>query len=128
MRSRLPIILFLVTSAYLSSTADDSKDEFVVLTLDQSNFTQTVSKHDFLVVDFYAPWSVLLTFTFFFFNSVFLIILLIIMHLFMNIYLGFKFNKLFDIPIGCQHCWGGVSPKIQGIQIYFIFLDRVSFV
>ncbi|KAJ0577425.1 putative protein disulfide-isomerase [Helianthus annuus] len=64
---RLPIIiLFLVTSAYLSSTADDTKDEFaVVLTLDQSNFTQTLTKHHFLVVDFYAPWSVLLTFTFF---------------------------------------------------------------
>ncbi|KAF5806276.1 putative protein disulfide-isomerase [Helianthus annuus] len=55
---RLPIIiLFLVTSAYLSSTADDTKDEFaVVLTLDQSNFTQTLTKHHFLVVDFYAPW------------------------------------------------------------------------
>ncbi|MFS7938393.1 putative protein disulfide-isomerase [Helianthus anomalus] len=62
---RLPIILlFLVTSAYLSSTADDTKDENVVLTLDQSNFTQTLTKHHFLVVDFYAPWSVLLTFTF----------------------------------------------------------------
>ncbi|XAR62812.1 Protein disulfide-isomerase [Bertholletia excelsa] len=27
-----------------------------VLTLDQSNFTETVAKHDFIVVDFYAPW------------------------------------------------------------------------
>ncbi|KAI7756937.1 hypothetical protein M8C21_014388 [Ambrosia artemisiifolia] len=52
--SRLPIILLffsLVTSAY---AIDDTKE--FVLTLDQSNFTQTVTKHDFLVVDFYAPW------------------------------------------------------------------------
>lgn len=27
-----------------------------VLTLDHSNFSDIVSKHDFIVVEFYAPW------------------------------------------------------------------------
>ncbi|RWW20419.1 hypothetical protein GW17_00015471 [Ensete ventricosum] len=27
-----------------------------VITLDASNFSETVSKHDFIVVEFYAPW------------------------------------------------------------------------
>ncbi|KAK1407753.1 hypothetical protein QVD17_39379 [Tagetes erecta] len=51
--SRVPIILFfcsLITTTTTFVAAD------VVLTLDQSNFTQTVTKHHFLLVDFYAPW------------------------------------------------------------------------
>ncbi|XP_074307901.1 protein disulfide isomerase-like 1-1 [Silene latifolia] len=31
------------------------KEEFVI-TLDHSNFSQIVSKHDFIVLEFYAPW------------------------------------------------------------------------
>ncbi|KAI7756934.1 hypothetical protein M8C21_014385 [Ambrosia artemisiifolia] len=53
--SRLPIILLLFFSLVTSAYATADTKEFV-LTLDQSNFTQTVTKHEFLVVDFYAPW------------------------------------------------------------------------
>lgn len=35
--------------------ADESVIEHV-LTLDHSNLTQFVAKHDFIVVEFYAPW------------------------------------------------------------------------
>jgi len=34
----------------------DSKLKEFVLTLDHSNFSETVSNHDFIVVEFYAPW------------------------------------------------------------------------
>ncbi|KAJ6306975.1 hypothetical protein OIU78_022140 [Salix suchowensis] len=37
------------------STGEDGYKEYV-LTLDHSNFTETVTKHDFIVVEFYAPW------------------------------------------------------------------------
>ncbi|XP_076911469.1 protein disulfide-isomerase-like [Bidens hawaiensis] len=51
--SRIPIIIFFFCSlVYIA--ANDTKD--LVLTLEQSNFTQTLTKHYFLVVDFYAPW------------------------------------------------------------------------
>ncbi|CAI9291448.1 unnamed protein product [Lactuca saligna] len=66
--SRVPIIVFLfslLTPLYIGgiscvaahTTKDSSSQskEFV-LTLDQSNFTGTISYHDFVVVDFYAPW------------------------------------------------------------------------
>ncbi|XP_023747469.1 protein disulfide-isomerase [Lactuca sativa] len=66
--SRVPIIVFLfslLTPLYIGglscvaahTTKDSSSQskEFV-LTLDQSNFTGTISNHDFVVVDFYAPW------------------------------------------------------------------------
>ncbi|KAL8126532.1 hypothetical protein AgCh_013708 [Apium graveolens] len=38
--------------------ADESSESVIehVLTLDHSNLTQTVAKHDFIVVEFYAPW------------------------------------------------------------------------
>ncbi|XP_071694567.1 protein disulfide-isomerase-like [Rutidosis leptorrhynchoides] len=48
------LLLFLVTSSCCN--ADDSKQQELVLTLDQSNFTQTITKHDLILVDFYAPW------------------------------------------------------------------------
>nr|KJB59982.1 hypothetical protein B456_009G283800 [Gossypium raimondii] len=38
------------------SAEESGESKEFVLTLDQSNFTDTVSKHDFIVVEFYAPW------------------------------------------------------------------------
>ncbi|KAJ4953199.1 hypothetical protein NE237_030031 [Protea cynaroides] len=38
-----------------AAEGDDKSAEFVV-TLDHSNFHDTVSKHNFIVVEFYAPW------------------------------------------------------------------------
>ncbi|KAL4565795.1 hypothetical protein LXL04_029901 [Taraxacum kok-saghyz] len=58
--SRVTIVVFLfslLTSSYIDGlcvAAADTKE--FVLTLDQSNFTGAISKHDFVVVDFYAPW------------------------------------------------------------------------
>ncbi|XP_027339712.1 protein disulfide-isomerase [Abrus precatorius] len=37
-------------------SADESESKEFVLTLDHSNFSDTVSKHNFIVVEFYAPW------------------------------------------------------------------------
>ncbi|XAR62810.1 Protein disulfide-isomerase [Bertholletia excelsa] len=36
--------------------SEEAPSKEFVLTLDQSNFAETVAKHDFIVVDFYAPW------------------------------------------------------------------------
>ncbi|XVE60312.1 hypothetical protein DITRI_Ditri05aG0118500 [Diplodiscus trichospermus] len=42
---------------YLTAiSAEESESKEFVLTLDQSNFTDTVSKNNFVVVEFYAPW------------------------------------------------------------------------
>ncbi|XWS23720.1 hypothetical protein CRYUN_Cryun28dG0039400 [Craigia yunnanensis] len=38
------------------SAEESSESKEFVLTMDQSNFADTVSKHDFVVVEFYAPW------------------------------------------------------------------------
>ncbi|XP_024982934.1 protein disulfide-isomerase-like [Cynara cardunculus var. scolymus] len=35
---------------------EPSHSKEFVLTLDQSNFTETIGKHNFVVVEFYAPW------------------------------------------------------------------------
>ena len=35
---------------------DKKEEEEFALTLDHSNFSDTVSKHDIIVVEFYAPW------------------------------------------------------------------------
>ncbi|XP_058786941.1 protein disulfide-isomerase [Vicia villosa] len=37
-------------------SAEESEAKEFVLTLDNTNFHDTVSKHDFIVVEFYAPW------------------------------------------------------------------------
>ncbi|XVF64543.1 hypothetical protein PTKIN_Ptkin09bG0177100 [Pterospermum kingtungense] len=46
------IVCFL--TAILAEESSESKE--FVLTLDHSNFTDVVSKHNFIVVEFYAPW------------------------------------------------------------------------
>ncbi|CAN0892353.1 Protein disulfide-isomerase, partial [Linum grandiflorum] len=57
MASRVPIFfLLLVSSALIASVSAAEEAKEFVLTLDHSNFTDTVSKHDFIVVEFYAPW------------------------------------------------------------------------
>uniref|UniRef100_A0A7N0TUS9 Protein disulfide-isomerase n=1 Tax=Kalanchoe fedtschenkoi TaxID=63787 RepID=A0A7N0TUS9_KALFE len=48
-------LLSLAVSAFLILSSASAEKEYV-LTLDQSNFTDVVSKHDFIVVEFYAPW------------------------------------------------------------------------
>lgn len=63
MATRVPICLFVLGIAFSIfasslvkiSAAEEEAKEFV-LTLTQSNFTDIVSKHDFVVVEFYAPW------------------------------------------------------------------------
>ncbi|CAA0339760.1 unnamed protein product [Arabidopsis thaliana] len=47
--------ILLLLSLFVSSIRSEETKEFV-LTLDHSNFTETISKHDFIVVEFYAPW------------------------------------------------------------------------
>ncbi|KAB2097890.1 hypothetical protein ES319_A01G201400v1 [Gossypium barbadense] len=46
----------IVCSLSAISAEESSESKEFVLTLDHSNFTDTVSKHDFIVVEFYAPW------------------------------------------------------------------------
>ena len=45
----------LVFSLFASCVRSKETKEFV-LTLDHTNFTETINKHDFIVVEFYAPW------------------------------------------------------------------------
>ncbi|KAG4200792.1 hypothetical protein ERO13_A05G236000v2 [Gossypium hirsutum] len=46
---------FLCSVTVISAEQSSETKDFV-LTLDHSNFTDTVSKHKFIVVEFYAPW------------------------------------------------------------------------
>ncbi|XP_062020071.1 protein disulfide-isomerase-like [Rosa rugosa] len=46
----------LVALCFTAIHADEADSKEFVLTLDSSNFSDTVSKHDFVVVEFYAPW------------------------------------------------------------------------
>uniref|UniRef100_A0A2P2LS74 protein disulfide-isomerase n=1 Tax=Rhizophora mucronata TaxID=61149 RepID=A0A2P2LS74_RHIMU len=48
--------LCVLLSVTLAISAEESESKEHVLTLDHSNFTDTVSKHDFIIVEFYAPW------------------------------------------------------------------------
>uniref|UniRef100_A0A1J3F523 Protein disulfide-isomerase n=1 Tax=Noccaea caerulescens TaxID=107243 RepID=A0A1J3F523_NOCCA len=47
---------FAVFSILLLSLFASSQAKEFVLTLDHTNFTETINKHDFIVVEFYAPW------------------------------------------------------------------------
>ncbi|KAJ9166672.1 hypothetical protein P3X46_021385 [Hevea brasiliensis] len=49
-------IFVLSLIAAISAGESEEKEKEFVLTLDHSNFTDIVSKHDFIVVEFYAPW------------------------------------------------------------------------
>ncbi|QHO29910.1 Protein disulfide-isomerase [Arachis hypogaea] len=62
MSFRVPIC-FLFLSLLLAApqisadeSASEAKEKEFVLTLDHSNFSDTIKKHDFIVVEFYAPW------------------------------------------------------------------------
>ncbi|KAM7507757.1 hypothetical protein LguiA_018210 [Lonicera macranthoides] len=60
MASRVLIALFFLfaipfMASYVISASESESKEFV-LTLDHSNFNETVSRHKFIVVEFYAPW------------------------------------------------------------------------
>lgn len=50
----LPLAIACFLTAISAEESTDTKE--YVLTLDHSNFTDTVSKHKFIVVEFYAPW------------------------------------------------------------------------
>ncbi|TKY74256.1 disulfide-isomerase protein [Spatholobus suberectus] len=47
--------LLALRPSQISAEESEVKEEFV-LTLDHSNFHDTISKHNFIVVEFYAPW------------------------------------------------------------------------
>ncbi|GFY87485.1 PDI-like 1-1 [Actinidia rufa] len=50
------VFVFFSWILILFSVSASAEEVEHVLTLDQSNFTETVSKHNFIVVEFYAPW------------------------------------------------------------------------
>lgn len=60
--SRVPIYALLLLLLVFSATAEEAtadvseESESAVLTLDSSNFNEVISKHPFIVVEFYAPW------------------------------------------------------------------------
>ncbi|KAK1411331.1 hypothetical protein QVD17_37879 [Tagetes erecta] len=49
------LCVFVVFSLSFVTASSEEEKEYV-LTLDHSNFTEIVSKHSFIVVEFYAPW------------------------------------------------------------------------
>ncbi|KAK4766061.1 hypothetical protein SAY87_007703 [Trapa incisa] len=50
------LFALVALSVWAVSSADDTELKEFVLTLDHSNFSDIVGKHDFIVVEFYAPW------------------------------------------------------------------------
>uniref|UniRef100_A0A5B6ZID4 Protein disulfide-isomerase n=1 Tax=Davidia involucrata TaxID=16924 RepID=A0A5B6ZID4_DAVIN len=48
--------LIALSTEIFASESEQSQSKEFVLTLDHSNFSETVSKHNFVVVEFYAPW------------------------------------------------------------------------
>ncbi|CAI0576503.1 unnamed protein product [Linum tenue] len=58
MASRFSIFFFVFALVLIAavSAAEEAQSKEFVLTLDHTNFTDAVTKHDFIVVEFYAPW------------------------------------------------------------------------
>ncbi|XP_047311066.1 protein disulfide-isomerase-like [Impatiens glandulifera] len=56
MVSRSGICFFIFAISIFVSISCSASEQEHVLTLEHSNFTDTLSKHDFVVVEFYAPW------------------------------------------------------------------------
>ena len=52
------VFVFFSWILILFSVSASAEEVDHVLTLDQSNFTETVNKHNFIVVEFYAPWYI----------------------------------------------------------------------
>lgn len=49
-------ILVIVAAFLLVACVAAEGEKEYVLTLDHSNLTETVAKHNFIVLEFYAPW------------------------------------------------------------------------
>lgn len=49
-------VLSFLVSLPIQISADEAEGKEFVLTLDHTNFSDTISKHNFIVVEFYAPW------------------------------------------------------------------------
>ncbi|CAL1412483.1 unnamed protein product [Linum trigynum] len=58
MASRVSLLFFVFALVLIAavSAAEEAQSKEFVLTLDHTNFTDAVTKHDFIVVEFYAPW------------------------------------------------------------------------
>ncbi|KDO80600.1 hypothetical protein CISIN_1g0108042mg, partial [Citrus sinensis] len=54
-RSILALVLTIACCMTAISAEESAESKEFVLTLDHSNFSDTVSKHNFIVVEFYAP-------------------------------------------------------------------------
>lgn len=67
-RSILALVLTIACCMTAISAEENAESKEFVLTLDHSNFSDTVSKHNFIVVEFYAPWYTF-NFSSFYFGS-----------------------------------------------------------
>lgn len=50
------LVASIIGLAFATESEGEAASKEFVLTLDSSNFHETVGKHDFVVVEFYAPW------------------------------------------------------------------------
>ncbi|CAO2827357.1 unnamed protein product [Amaranthus hypochondriacus] len=49
-------VVLIIIAAIIGNIEAEQKGKTCVITLDHSNFAHIVSKHDFILVQFYAPW------------------------------------------------------------------------